>query len=402
MRQQQDARRSRTGPWGFVMAKLKKSSVVGDWFWTTGPLVLGTEAVRDAVQTRREPAILKALARVTSGTVVEHKVAGERVVLFPGQFPSTWHQLGPRAGVLVRMAGHTNHALEALSVDPWAVSEAEWKLAVGAVKLDGPTTGARSLFDSVPRDPRPIKPANAGVAPITLPNGSYVVDHATTGERDFSVALYRLRPKDEVPVAPSGKKPAVRPGPPANLVLRKETVALARKLEFIETEGGPVLVCPKVLLPHWHGVYDAKGTFIYEQAACDYDRACEAKKLIIPVGRGQAMVLEHESTAFVQTAPGVAYLLQWIGADAASHVLEAVLSAPPKSWKRLKEVFTMTGTQLALIDSANAGKDKPGFVGPLAPGRYAIERMVEYDGQIQVGTRLHGLMASGLRLTKLP
>lgn len=385
------------------MAKLKKSSMVGSWFWTTGPLVLGSEAARHLVQTRRDAATLEALADVTSGTVLEKKLGGERVLLFPGQFPSTWHPLGPRAGVLVRMAGHTNHALEALSLDPWAVAESDWKLAVSTVKLDGPTTGTRTLFDSVPRDPRPIKGADAHVAPVTLPPGSYVVDRATAGEKNFSVVLYRLRPKDEVPQSPATQKPRVRPGPPANLVLRKETVALAKKLKFVETEGGPVLVCPKALLPQWHGVYDAKGTFLYEKAACDYDRACDAKGLIIPVGKGQALVLnEHESTAFLQVKPGTAYLLFWVGADAASHVLEAVLSAPPKSWKKLKEVFTMTGKELALIDSANDGKDTPGFVGALAPGRYAIERMVEYDGQLQVGKTLHGLMASALRLTKLP
>ena len=182
----------------------------------------------------------------------------------------------------------------------------------------------------------------------------------------------------------------------------KETVALAKKLKFVETEGGPVLVCPKALLPQWHGVYDAQGEFIYEKSPCDYDRACDAKGLIIPVGRGQALVMnQHESTAFLQTAPGTAYLLFWAGADAASHVLEAVLSAPPKAWRKKKEVFTMTGKELALLDSAQEGKDKPAFVGALAPGRYSIEEMTEYDGQIRAGDAVHGLMASGLRLTKL-
>lgn len=382
------------------MAKLKKSALVGSWFWTTGPLVLATEAVRGVIQTQRDAATLKALAGPMQGAVLEKKVGGERVLLFPGNVPSTWRQLSPRAGVLLRMAGHSNHELEALSVDPWAVAESDWKLAVCSVTIDAPADGALKLFDSVPRDPRPIEKAEAAVLPVTLPPGKYVVDQATLGQRDFAVVLLRIRPKDEVLEAPKGKPPVRRPGPPANLVLRKETVALAKPLKFVETEGGPVLVCPKALLPQWHGVYDAKGKYIYEESECDYDRACDAKGLIISVGKGEALVLEQESTAFL-AMPDAAYLLFWTGADAASHVLEAVLAAPPRSWRKLKTVFTMTGKELALIDSANDGKKKPPFVGALAPGRYAIERMTEYDGQILVGKKLHGVMASALRLTKI-
>lgn len=382
------------------MAKLKKSALVGSWFWTTGPLVLGTEAARSLVQAQRDAATLKSLAGSTKGAVLEQKLGGERALLFPGQFPSTWHQLGPRAGVLVRMAGHSNHELEALSVDPWAVAESDWKRAVSRVTIDAPANGALVLFDSVPRDPRPIEKAEAGVLPVTLPPGEYVVDQATLGERDFAVALLRIRPEDEVPERPEGKRPPRVPGPPASITLRKETVALAKPLKFVETEGGPILVCPKALLPQWHGVYNAKGKYIYEESRCDYDRACDAKGLIISVGKGEALVLEQESTAFL-AMPDAAYLLLWTGADAASHVLEAVLSAPRKSWRKLKSVFTMTGRELALIDSANDGKKKPAFVGTLAPGRYAIERMTEYDGQILVGKKLHEVMASALRLTKI-
>lgn len=383
------------------MPKRKKSLIVGGWFWTTGPLVLGTSTVRTIVQTTRDARTLKALAKVTKGPVLARQLGKERVLLFPGQFPSTWHQIGPRAGVLVRLAGHSNHAAEALGVDPWAVAERDWQLAVSSVTLDGPRDGARVLFDAVPREPGPIAKEDANVLPVTLPPGKYVVDHATLGERDLAVALYRFRAKDELPQPPQGKAIAVQPGPPAVLVLRKATAAAARKLKFVGTDGGPLLACPKSLLPQWHGVYDAKGEYVYETAPCDYDRACDAKGLIVSVGKGQALVLEGGSTAFLQTEPGTAYLLHWVGADAGSHVLEAVLSAPSKAWRKQKEVFTMTGNELALLDSAHAGKMKPAFVGELAPGRYTMARMKEYDGEIRVGGQLHGLMASALRLTRI-
>jgi len=44
-------------------------------------------------------------------------------------------------------------------------------------------------------------------------------------------------------------------------------------------------------------------------------------------------------------------------------VLEAVLSAPSKASKKQKEVFSMTGKELALLDSAHAGKTKPSYLG---------------------------------------
>ncbi|MBK9752553.1 MAG: hypothetical protein IPO88_03425 [Nannocystis sp.] len=383
------------------MRKRKKSLIVGGWFWTTGPLVLATSTVRAIVQTTRDAKTLKALAKATKGPVLARQLGKQRVLLFPGQFPSTWHQLGPRAGVLVRLAGHSNHEAEALSVDPWAVAERDWKLAVSTVTLDGPADGARELFDAVPRDPQPIAREDANVLPVTLPPGKYVVDHATLGERDFAVVLYRFRAKDELPQPPKGKRVAVQPGPPAILELRKETAALARRLKFVGTDGGPLLACPRSLLPQWHGVYDADGEYVYGSAPCDYDRACDAKGLILSVGKGQALVLEQVSTAFLQMEPGTAYLLFWVGADAGSHVLEAVLSAPSKAWKKQKEVFSMTGKELALLDSAHAGKTKPAYLGELAPGRYTMERMQEYDGEIRVGSELHGLMAGALRLTRL-
>lgn len=382
------------------MPKRKKSDIVGGYFWTTGPLVLGTSNVRAKVQTARDAKLLEALAKETVGPVLERKLAKERVLLFPGQFPSTWHSLGPRAGVLVRLAGHSNHEAEALGADPWAVAEGDWKLAVSKVTLDASADGALELFDSVPRDARPIEKGDANVLSVTLPPGKYVVDHATLGERDFAVVLYRFRPKDEVPQPPKGKRVLVQPGPPANLELQKETAKLAKKLRFVGTEGGPVLACPKSLLSAWHGVFDAKGKYVYETEPCDYDRACDAKGLVIAVGKGQALVLEQESTAFFRATSDTAYLLFWVGADKGSHVLEAVLSAAPKAWKKQKETFTMTGTELALLDSANDGKKKPAFVGELEPGRYSIEEMKEYDGQILDG-ELVGLMASALRLTRL-
>ena len=84
---------------------------------------------------------------------------------------------------------------------------------------------------------------------------------------------------------------------------------------------------------------------------------------------------------------GRAYLIYWIAGDDGAHVLEAVLS-PRTVWTKQKGVFKMTGETLALIDSAADGKKtKPPFVGRLAAGTYAIERMTEFDGGVVAGKK---------------
>ncbi len=118
----------------------------------------------------------------------------------------------------------------------------------------------------------------------------------------------------------------------------------------------------------------------------------------IAVGRGEALVMPERCVAFLALEDGTAYFLFWAGADDGAHVLAAVLAIPETAWKRRRDTFTMTGTQLALIDSAQAGKGRPKVVGKLAPGRYTIDTTTGYDGRIRVGERLHDVEAGGLRL----
>ncbi|MEI8255563.1 MAG: hypothetical protein WCJ30_07815 [Deltaproteobacteria bacterium] len=80
-------------------------------------------------------------------------------------------------------------------------------------------------------------------------------------------------------------------------------------------------------------MYDAKGRDLGGAKGSDYGRASAAKGYVIGVGSGQALVSAEHSTSFVQLKDGTAYVLFWIGADDASHVLEAVLSAPETAWK---------------------------------------------------------------------
>jgi len=388
-----------------MAAKKRKGTkrvTVGGYYWTLGPLVLGSAKARALVQDQRDAATLTAL-KATRGVAKSVKLAGATALVFPGRAPAVWHALGERAGVLVRMASSQTapHVKEALSLDPWAVPEKAWKNAVVRVALDGPANGARVLFDAVASYAGKPSASDKRTIDVTLPPGKYVVDKATHGERYLRVVLLRVRSADAIPTPPVGHVAAPPPTAPGALTLRPETAKLARTVKFVGTEGGPLLAIPTALLKSWFGVYDAKGQYAYETTKTDYDRACDLRReMVLKIGRGQGLVLEGpDSSALIVLGDGTILLPTWIGADDGAHVLEAVLSAPAKAWKKEKGTFTITGNELALIDSASDGrKTKPRAVARVKPGRYTIESMKEFDGEIIVGKAKHGLMASAVRL----
>jgi hypothetical protein len=381
--------------------RAKTPVTVGGYYWTLGPFVIGSEKARALVQDARDAEALAALRRVR-GQAKLIKLAGAEALVLSGQVPVRWYQLGDRAGVLVKMASSQvgPKVQEALSVDPWVVDEKAWR-RLASFTLDGAATGARVLFDAVAKDPRKPSGSDKRTVPVTLRPGKYVVERASYGERYLQVVLVRVRPHDEIPTPLEGHVTAAAPTLPPELVLRPETQKLARKAPFVSSEGGPILAIPNALLASWSGVYDAEGTYSYGTKKTDYDRACRAKAhTAIAVDGGQALVLEGpDSHALVALPDGTIVIPHWIGADDGAHVLEAALSAPASFWKKEKGTFTITGDELALIDSgADGRKVRPRAVVRVKPGRYGIESMKEYDGPIHVGKATHDLMATALRL----
>lgn len=374
--------------------KTAKLVTVGGYYWTLGPLVIGSEKARALVQDKRDKAALSALKRAR-GTPKLVTLAGTKALVIPNRVPAQWRALGDRAGVLVCMASGqvAPKVKEALSIDPWVVDEKAWK-RVAALTLDGPANGARLLFDAIAKHPGKPPASDKRTARVALPPGKYVVEKATHGERYLEVVLIRVRAHDQIPTPPAGHVTAAAPALPAELTLRPETAKLARKAPFVSSEGGPLLAIPTALLKSWSGLYgDSKKT--------DYDRACAAKSYAaIKVGRGHALVLEGpNSQALVAQPDGTILIPHWIGADDGAHVIEAALSAPPSSWKKEKGTFTIAGDTLALIDSGDDGRKlEPRAIVPVKPGRYTIESMKEYDGPIHAGKRTHDLMATALRL----
>jgi hypothetical protein len=378
--------------------KIEGVPIVGSVFHTAGPLVLGTAAVRKLVQTRDSKTI--ASLRKDKKAVGVRTIAKQPTLIFAGNFSSTYRSLGDRAGVVVRLAPpkknphfkkgedlYWHSVPRALTLDPWLVPEDSYELEVERLELD---ESPRFVFDAWSRQTRTPTERDMGKLTVDLPAGSYVIDRAAYGEKKFRVILFRIRPEGEIPAPAKGRSSAKAPGPPPDLVLRKETIALAKKVRFVSgEEDGPLFAIPKALLPSWSGL-EGK----------DFDRACDTKRSVIRVGDGDAIVIPYPNNiAFVSLPKKTSLILLGIGVEDDADVLEAALSARESAWKKLKETFTMKGKKIALFDAADAGTEKPLFVGTLAPGRYSIERMDEFNGKIVVGkNKRRRVMAGALRL----
>ncbi|WP_459649668.1 Imm21 family immunity protein [Kitasatospora sp. Ki12] len=101
-------------------------------------------------------------------------------------------------------------------------------------------------------------------------------------------------------------------------------------LEWIDSEGGPLVLVPGTALAAWTGC-----------AGADYDRACRVDGFTGPldVGGAQALVLGEEpmSTAYL---PEQGLLLRWMAAESEEAVLAAVPQAlrlaswePESAWE---------------------------------------------------------------------
>lgn len=373
----------------------KTSKVFGDYFWASGPIVLGSAALARAAAAR-DAALLTALGKAQDAPAVRQLLDETALVFGPTNAPACFRP-SETGGVLVRAHGHVSRAQRdtVLGLGPEHVPAGGFRLAALTIELSG--EAERCFFDPWARHPAKKIPA---AIPVSLPAGRWEVDYAIVGEPPLSAELFRFRPAGTPPPEPTAT--AATPRPPT-VTLQKETRAAAKALRFVDTEGGPVLVLPVAVLPKWRGVCDDRGRPVFGEQPTDYDRACDARGHILSVAGVEALVLEQESTAFYRASDRVSYLLLWIGADDGAHVLQAVLSADRRAWRPSRKIFTLASEGgVAIIDSAAYGPSlrKP-VRGDLAPGRYRIDRMTEFDGELIDGEARHGLMASALRLRRI-
>lgn len=145
------------------------------------------------------------------------------------------------------------------------------------------------------------------------------------------------------------------------------------ELQWIESNGGPLLMLPRALLECWDGTdppephRSVRATFRWSGGgpATDYDRACDVSEWlgVLPVGTGEGLVLGGEplSTAWCPTTQGEASLLvRWEYAEsdlAAARWLAAVPTKLPWRWSTR---FAFDAEPLVLFDAAEPGLDPSG------------------------------------------
>jgi hypothetical protein len=150
----------------------------------------------------------------------------------------------------------------------------------------------------------------------------------------------------------------------------------------VESDGGPLIAIPEVVLPFWAG---ADG----DETTSDYDRACEVDGLIglLPVGDTRALVLGDEpaSTAFL---PQHETFVRWCAADSEAALLDRIPEAlEAAEWE--PEVQWDVPGAVVLFDAAWPGNESARadhLRVALEPGRYAVRAAyVEPGPEVWVG-----------------
>ncbi|MFE6050966.1 Imm21 family immunity protein [Kitasatospora sp. NPDC056446] len=149
-------------------------------------------------------------------------------------------------------------------------------------------------------------------------------------------------------------------------------------MEWIDSEGGPLVLVPEAALGAWTGC-----------AGADYDRACgtDGHLGLLDVGGAQALVLGEEpaSTTYL---PEQGLLLRWVAAESE----EAVLAALPRAlrlaaWEP-ETVWEVAGGPVYLFDAGWTGAESAAegrLRLDLAAGRHRVRAAyVEPDGETSV------------------
>ncbi|HJU90159.1 MAG TPA: Imm21 family immunity protein [Gemmatimonadaceae bacterium] len=147
-------------------------------------------------------------------------------------------------------------------------------------------------------------------------------------------------------------------------------------LEWLESNGGPLLLLSEDLLESWHG---ADGPM---SGATDYERACATRQPLerIRVGSGFGLVLGDEpiSTAWMPDASGSGGVLVRLSSAADQAVAErAVRQGAKGGLPRGSSMVMPVRSALVLFDAAHSGTDLPpkALRIELAPGEYEVDTL---------------------------
>lgn len=259
------------------------------------------------------------------------------------------------------------------------------------------------LFDAIAQHPQAPQNAERGQTwlPLELTPGTYVLETAQQAfDRRAAVSLLYLHPQGHRPELGGEAAPAA----PAALVIDKATAAAAKKLKFVESEGGPLVFMPERVAAKWWGICNEQGDEVYDDEPTHYERACKVRGEVgvLEVGDGDALVLgTPQSTAAHLLEHGL-LLLRWVGADHAAAVLAPALG--PGVYKATKLVITSRGEPWLLFDSAEDGRKlaKKNIARVTVPkGRYRIELMKEWNGEVSLNGATSEVMTAAVRLARV-
>ncbi len=180
------------------------------------------------------------------------------------------------------------------------------------------------------------------------------------------------------------------------------------KMEWIDSNGGPLIAMPHSLIRHWDGSSEPRAGRVVEAesrwndpdaAATDYDRACDVSEYVeaIRVGDGQALVFGDEpmSTCFVPEAGGGCFV-RWCCAPSADAVAALLSSLPSTGFEVEVSAFTISRGSLLLFDSAYSGEEMDGEVGiDLPSGDYDVATRT-WEPDEETSLVLHRLTRRGL------
>ena len=139
--------------------------------------------------------------------------------------------------------------------------------------------------------------------------------------------------------------------------------------EWIQSNGGPLLLLPTELLGDWGGA-----------ATSDYERACKIYDEIagLGVGNGTGLVLgdEPHQTSWASESDG-GLLVRWVYADDEAHVWVAVDGLQESDFETSRGPSLVVGAsgRCMLLDSADAGDNLQSehLEVSLAPGTYSLQ-----------------------------
>lgn len=145
----------------------------------------------------------------------------------------------------------------------------------------------------------------------------------------------------------------------------------ARRIQWLDTGGGPFVLLSSSTLPEWGGVRGAGDPN-------EFERACDVSNYIgsIAFADSEVLVLGDDPfpTAFLASpAFGGGYIIRMLWGDDMEKASAAAHKLPAEAWTTESLVFDAGRGGLVLFDAAHSGIHAPHRIDvPLGPGRYAV------------------------------